>query len=137
MAITTRQAQGSVPVTILSLSGDLDASNYLDVIDAAKQAYGAGARHMILDMGEVPFMSSSGLMALHSIALLMQGEEPPDPEHGWSAFHAMSRDAEEGRAQDRVKLVDVQPRVARALQMARFDAYFESCATCEEALASF
>ena len=137
MTITTSQAQGSVPVTILALHGDLDASNYLDVIEAAREAYGAGARNLLLDMSEVPFMSSSGLMALHSVALLMQGEEPPDPEYGWSAFHAMGHDAQENRVQDRVKLVDVQPRVARALQMARFDAYFESYATCEEAIASF
>ena len=51
MTITTSQAQGSVPVTILRLQGDLDASNYLDVIKAARVAYGAGARHMLLDMG--------------------------------------------------------------------------------------
>jgi anti-anti-sigma regulatory factor len=126
-----------VPVTILSLSGDLDASNYLDVIDVAKQAYGAGARHMLLDMGKVPFMSSSGLMALHSIALLMRGEEPPDPEYGWSAFHAMGRDVEEGGIQQRVKLVNLQPRVERALQMARFDQYFECHTDLEAAIASF
>ena len=137
MTITTSQAQGSVPVTILRLQGDLDASNYLDVIKAARVAYGAGARHMLLDMGDVPFMSSSGLMALHSIALLMRGEEPPDPEYGWSAFHSMGQDVQEGSVQDRVKLVDVQPRVARALQMARFDQYFECYDNLEEALASF
>ena len=60
MTITTRQAQGSVPVTVLGLEGDLDASNYLDVIAAARKAYDAGARHLVLDMGGVPFMSSSG-----------------------------------------------------------------------------
>jgi len=137
MKITTSQAQGSVPVTILRIQGDLDASNYLDVIEAARVAYGAGARHMLLDMGDVPFMSSSGLMALHSIALLVRGEEPPDPEDGWSAFHSMGRDVEESGVQDRVKLVNVQPRVARALQMAHFDQYFESCDNLEEAIASF
>jgi len=137
MTITTSQAKGSVSVTILRIEGDLDASNYLDVIKAARDAYGGGARHMLLDMGGVPFMSSSGLMALHSIALLMRGEEPPDPEHGWSAFHSMGRDVEESGVQDLVKLVNVQPRVARALEMARFDQYFECCDNLEEAIASF
>jgi anti-anti-sigma regulatory factor len=137
MTITTSQAQGSVPVTILSLHGDLDASNYLDVIEAARVAYDSGARHMLLDMEDVPFMSSSGLMALHSIALLMRGKEPPDPEYGWSAFHSMGRDVDESGVQDRVKLVAVQSRVARALQMARFDQYFEICEDLEQAIASF
>ena len=90
-----------------------------------------------VDMGEVPFMSSSGLMALHSIALLMRGEEPPDPEHGWSAFHSMGREVKGGGVQDRVKLENVQPRVERALQMARFDQYFEHYADLDEAVASF
>jgi len=137
MTITTRQAEGSVPVTILCLHGDLDASNYLDVIEAAREAYDAGARHILLDMSDVPFMSSSGLMALHSIALLMRGEEPPDPEYGWSAFHTMSRDTEQGSVQTQVKLASVQPRVERALRMARFDQYFECYANQEEAVASF
>jgi anti-anti-sigma regulatory factor len=137
MTITTSQAQGSVPVTILGLQGDLDASNYLDVIAEAREAYGAGARHMVLDMSQVPFMSSSGLMALHSIALLMRGEEPPDPEYGWSAFHAMGHDAEEGGTQETVKLAGLQPRVERALQMARFDQYFGCYADVGAAVASF
>ena len=137
MTITTSQAQGSVPVTILRIEGDLDASNYLDAIEAARVAYAAGARHLLLDMGDVPFMSSSGLMALHSVALLMRGEEPPDPEYGWSAIHSMGHDVDESGVQDRVKLVNVQPRVARALEMARFDQYFECCDNLEEAIASF
>jgi anti-anti-sigma regulatory factor len=137
MTITISQAQGRVPVTVLSLHGDLDASNYLDVIEVAQEAYANGARYILLDMNDVPFMSSSGLMALHSVALLMRGQEPPDPEQGWSALHTMRRDVDEGSVQERVKLVNLQPRVERALKMARFDQYFECCDDLEAAVASF
>jgi anti-anti-sigma regulatory factor len=137
MTITTSQAEGRVPITILSLHGDLDASNYLDAIEVAREAYGEGARDIVLDMSDVRFMSSSGLMALHCIALLMRGEEPPDPGQGWSALHSMERDVEESNMQDRVKLAGLQPRVKRTLQMARFDQYFADYASVEEAVASF
>ena len=43
MTITTTQAEGSVPVTVLSIQGDLDASNYQAVIAAAQAAYDKGA----------------------------------------------------------------------------------------------
>jgi anti-anti-sigma regulatory factor len=137
MTITISHMQGSVPVTILTLHGDLDASNYMGVIDAAREAYRTGTRYMLLDMNDVPFMSSSGLMALHSIAVLMRGDTPPDLTDGWSAFHAMGRDVEAGSVQDRVRLVHVQPRVERALQMARFDQYLALYSNVEEAVASF
>jgi anti-anti-sigma regulatory factor len=136
MTITTSQAQGSVPVTILSIQGDLDASNYQQVIAAGQEAYDKGARRLLIDMGDVPFMSSSGLVALHSVALLMQGKEPPDPEYGWAAFHAAGRDVESGQ-QPYVKLLNPQPRVKRALEMASFDRFFEIHTDREEAIASF
>ncbi len=42
-------------------------------------------------MAEIQFMSGSGLVALHSIALLLRGEELPDPEYGWEAFSTLDR----------------------------------------------
>jgi anti-anti-sigma regulatory factor len=136
MTITTSQAQGSVPVTILSIEGDLDASNYQQVIAAAQEAYDKGARQLLIDMSAVPFMSSSGLVALHSVALLMQGKEPPDPEYGWATFRAAGRDVDSGK-QEYVKLLDPQPRVTRALEMASFDRFFEIYEDRETAIASF
>jgi anti-sigma B factor antagonist len=136
MTITVRQAQGTVPVTILGIQGDLDASNYLDVIARAKEICEAGAQHILIDMSGVPYMASSGLVALHSIALLVRGEEPPDPEHGWEAFHAIGRDLNSG-LQQRVKLLNPQPRVERVLEMAGFDRFFEVFTDQEAAIASF
>jgi hypothetical protein len=38
MTITIDKVEGKVPVTILGIQGDLDASNYQEVIDSATQA---------------------------------------------------------------------------------------------------
>jgi anti-anti-sigma regulatory factor len=136
MTITTDQAQGKVPVTILGIQGDLDASNYLDVIAKAKEAYDAGARYILIDMSDMPFMASSGLVALHSVAMLLRGEEPPDPEYGWAAFRAVDRDRDSG-LQRHVKLLNPQSQVDQVLEMTGLKESFEIHTDLETAIASF
>ena len=136
MTIKLERAQGDTPVAILSIQGDLDASNYKEVINAAKGAHQDGLQYLLIDMSEVPFMSSSGLIALHSIALLMRGEEPPDPEYGWEAFHALDRDRDSG-VQTKVKLLNPQPRVEQSLKITAMNEFFEIHTDLDTAIASF
>ena len=135
MNVSASQAQGRVPVTILSIQGDLDGSNYQDLIAKAQELYQAGTRRLILDMTGLRFMSSSGIVALHSIALLMRGDQPPDPAQGWAAFHAVARDSAE--LQQHVKLLNPQPRVDRALEVAGLKTFFEIHTDLATAVASF
>jgi len=81
-------------------------------------------------------MASSGLVALHNIAVLMRGETPEDTSGGWGAIRAIDRDLERG-PQQRVKLLNAQPRVDRVLEMAGFKRLFELYADQETAVASF
>ena len=136
MFITTTEAQGKVPVTVLHVQGEMDASNYEQLIASARQAYDAGTRNLLIDMSEMPFMGSSGLVALHSAAILLRGETPPDPEGGWGALRSIDREREAG-LQEHVKLLNPQPRVERVLKMAGFDQFFEVYADLETAIASF
>ena len=41
---TVEQVEGPVPVTIVALDGELDASSYERVIDTVRQIYDAGGR---------------------------------------------------------------------------------------------
>lgn len=136
MTIKLEQAQDNTQVTILSIEGDLDASNFEDVINTAKQALAAGAQYLLIDMSKMPFMSSSGLIALHSVALLMRGDEPPDPQYGWGAFHALDRDRESG-LQEKVKLLNPQPKIDRSLEITGLKEFFEIHTDLDTAIASF
>lgn len=136
MNITVENAQGRVPVTILELHGDLDGSNYQEVIARARDLYGAGMRHLLIDMGDTAYMSSAGLVALHSVILLLRGEQPPDPESGWSAFHAIARE-QGGGVQKAVKLLNPQPRVRRTLEMTGMQEFFEVYTDRQAAVESF
>ncbi len=136
MQITVDQIQSRVPIAILAIHGDLDASNYEQVIAKARELYAGGARHLLLDLSDMPFMGSSGLVALHSVALLMRGETPPDPEAGWQAFHSIDHARARG-VQQQVKLLSPQPKVGRTLQITSMDQFFEIHIDKQAAAASF
>jgi anti-anti-sigma regulatory factor len=136
MDITVSQVQGRVPVTVLQPHGDLDASNYQDLIAIALQAHDDGARDLLLDLSDMPYMSSSGLVALQSIAATLRGEEPLDPEAGWGAYRAIHRDRDAG-VQEHLKLLNPQSRVDQVLEMVGFNRFLEVYTDLEAAVASF
>lgn len=136
MEIVVREAEGKVPVTIMGLTGALDASNYLDVIARAEELYATGTRYLLLDLSDLTSMASSGLMALHSAAMIMRGMEPPDPEYGWGAFRAVERDRQSG-FNKHCKLLSPQPVVDRTLEMTGFKSVLEVHTDLDAALASF
>ena len=85
MDITTERPRDDVAV--VALSGELDASNYQQLIDTARSLKAQGAHHFVLDLSGLTYMGSSGLVAIHSIALLARGREPISPDDGWQAIH--------------------------------------------------
>jgi anti-anti-sigma regulatory factor len=136
MPITVRQEQGAVPVTVLSINDKLDASNYQAAITSAREAYENGARDLLVNMSDVSFMSSSGIVALHTMALIFRGEVPDDQQGGWEALHALDRDRDSG-IQQHVKLLNPQTRVRQTLEKIGLDVFFEIYVDQDEAIASF
>jgi anti-anti-sigma regulatory factor len=92
MEITTERATAGVAV--IALDGELDGSNFDQVIDAGRAAHAGGARRVVLDLSNVTYMGSSGLVAIHSIALLLAGKEPTSPDDGWQAIHEINQAVE-------------------------------------------
>lgn len=136
MHLTVESARGRVPIEILAIHGDLDASNFQEVIDKARELHAAGARHLLLDLSAMPFMGSSGVVAIHSVALIMRGVEPPNPEYGWQAFHNVGREREHA-AEQLVKLLGPNPRVSHTLQMTGVNDFLEIFSDRDTAIASF
>jgi anti-anti-sigma regulatory factor len=138
MNIYVEEIQTSVPVTLLKLVGILDANNYQELIDKTRQLYQVGTRQLLIDFGLLTFMSSSGLIALHDIALLMRGDPPTDIGEGWSAYHAISHFvADEDHYEKHVKLLNPQPRVRKTLETTGFDHILEIFDDRDAAIASF
>jgi anti-anti-sigma regulatory factor len=113
MTIDVEKLGGNPPVTVIALTGELDASNYEQVIDIVRDAYADGSRGLVLDLEQLTFMASSGLFALHSAVRIMRGETPPDPEEGWGALHQMAQDPDAQASN--VRLAAAQEPIARVL----------------------
>jgi anti-anti-sigma regulatory factor len=136
MDISVSQAQGEVPVTVVKLDGQLDGQNYQDLIAKAQELHKAGSRDMLLDLSDLSYISSAGLVALHSVALLLRGEELPDTEGGWSAYRSMGRSSEAG-IQRHIKLLNPREEVKGVLEMVGFDRVFEMHTDLDQAVKSF
>jgi anti-anti-sigma factor len=117
---TIEQVDARVPLTVIALDGELDASNFESLVETARQQYDAGTRALLLDLTDLTFMASSGLVALHSIVRIMHGEPPVDPEAGWSALHATASSG----SQREVQLCAPQPAVERVLARTGLDRLF-------------
>lgn len=136
MQINISQEQGKVPVTIIKAAGQLDGQTYKDLIASAEEVTKGGAKYVLLDLGDLTYISSAGLVALHVIALLLRGEAPPDIEHGWAALKSIDRSRESG-VQKHVKLLNPQPQVVNVLEMVGFSAFFEIYTDRQKAIESF
>ena len=156
MRIATTQVQGRVPVTILEVDGEVDATTYQQLIAQSRDACDQGARDILLDLGGVPFLSSAGLMALHSIAAMLRRDEPADDDIGaereppvqrepplpGSVGGGGDRDGEDEADADRgfqphFKLLNPQPKVAQTLEIVGFSLFLEIYTDKEMAIKSF
>ncbi len=134
--IATTEFQGRTPVTVIQPHGALDSFRYHELIDQARKVYEEGGRYIVLDMSDVPAIGMSGLFALYSVAVLLRGEEPPDPAAGWQAYHTMAHGLEGGMGRH-LKLLNPPPRVDLTLERAGFKSFLEIHPNLEAAIASF
>lgn len=136
MDISVSQASGRVPVTVIKLDGQLEGQNFQELITKAQELHSAGARDFLLDLSDLTYISSAGLVALHSVALMARGEELPDLEGGWSTYRSMGRTTETG-VQKHVKLLNPRSEIMGVLDMVGFSSVFEIFTDREEAVQSF
>ena len=136
MNITSTQKQGRVLVTILQLTGKLDGSNYMQLVDEARRTYLNGAQNLLIDLSNLTYLSSAGIAAIHKAALIYRGLPVAVEESGWASYHAIDRDRGSG-VQSHVKLLSPQPEVANILDISGFKSLFEIHSNLESAVASF
>lgn len=55
---------------MMKLKGDINASNFTDVVDKARDIYNNPARNLIIDLSDASSISSAGQVAIHKVALI-------------------------------------------------------------------
>lgn len=110
MNITEREQDG---VTIFVLDGRVDSEGAVDLDLALQAATSEDKYKLVLDMSQVRYINSAGLRTLADILTQCQQSEGD------------------------LKLVDLNPKVRRVLQIIGFDKFFTIYDTLDDALAGF
>ncbi|MFN8412933.1 MAG: STAS domain-containing protein [Anaerolineales bacterium] len=136
MEIVVSKEQGRVAVSVVKVAGQLDGQSYQKLINEARELFQAGTQNILLDFSDLSYISSAGLVSLHTIALILRGETLPDLEEGWSTLKSMGRTKDLG-AQKNLKLLNPQPQVTSVLDMVGFSELFEVFTDKKTAIDSF
>jgi anti-anti-sigma regulatory factor len=136
MQISFSKEEGRVPVTVMQLMGNLDASNYTEVIAKAQNVYDEGARDLLIDLSKVPYVSSAGLMSLHSVALIFAGQSMNVKDAGRPVFRSINAQNEK-TVRLHVKLLNPQPDVEQVLDVVGLKQFLDIFTNLGTALQSF
>jgi anti-anti-sigma factor len=118
LKITKELVQGNVPITVFTLRGWLDAQGEESLLAAARDAYDAGSRFLLLDLSEVDTLTSAGMRAIQKVYKLYT----PADEHFKVA---------------RVKLCNAPPQVYHVLGVTGFLQNIPNYETAQAAIDSF
>jgi anti-anti-sigma factor len=114
--VTVTQTCGRVPVTVIQLADRLNMGNTEEFEQAAKGAYAAGGRNMVLDLSKVSSLTSAGIRTILGIYKMLA--EPKD-------------------AGKHLKMVGPTPAVRKVLDIAGLLKFIEIYGSLDEAVASF
>lgn len=119
LQIKVSQMEGRVPVTVLHITGQIDASTSSGLQAKATEAHKAGTNHLLLDLSDVDYMASAGFRAIHSINQMLQGDSQGDA------------------ANPPLKLLNPSDEVSRIIKTLGFDHYVSTHTDLKDAIASF
>jgi anti-anti-sigma factor len=132
MDVTITQEEGRVPVTVIHVDGKTDSASSDEFEEKVMEVIDAGARHLVLDLGKVPYMSSAGLRVLQHVfdklRSLSAGESNKE----------MIRQINDGSFNSpNLKLINPTKEVIEVLKMSGFDMLISIEKDLKTAVASF
>jgi anti-anti-sigma regulatory factor len=138
MKIIVEQLESEKPIAIVQIQGELDGKTYQTLIQQVQQLHDFGTRYLVLDLSEMTFMSSAGLVGLHTVVMVMRGQQPPDMDSGWNVMREISHQVNNVSGFDpNCKLLQPQPRVQKTLDITGFSQILEIFTDRETAVNSF
>jgi anti-anti-sigma factor len=132
MECTISHEQGRVPVTVFKLKGDLDVETYEQLQTQAQQTIQSGTRYMLLDMAQVPYVSSYGIRALSQIFTWLRDSANGDDDA------SISHGVRDGTYKSHgLKLFSPTAQVLKVLSATGLDMFLEIHTNRETAINSF
>jgi anti-anti-sigma factor len=129
--ITVSQEQGRVPVTVLHVYGEIDATTADEFQATALQNVAGAAPALLLDLSGTRYISSAGLRALNTIFIALRDRAGENAER-------VGRGLRDGSYRSpHLKLLNPSPEVTRVLNTAGFDMFLDSYTDLRAAVVSF
>jgi anti-anti-sigma regulatory factor len=135
MELSFEVLHGNPGATVLHVAGRVDGSNYLTLIEKARESIASGTNLLIMNLEACDFLSSAGLFALHNIALMAHKYEPLDHEDGWGAMKIIANESREFK--DRFKIVNVPPKIMRTFTTAGLSSIYGIYSDVQAALTAY
>lgn len=121
-----------VPVTVIEVTGNVDSATHMAFEAKAEELIKSGARYMLIDLTNVPYMSSAGLRALSSILNKLRTANADISEE------EMRKRINEGRYKSpHLKLLNLSEATKTGFETAGFDMFLETFTDYQKALSAF
>lgn len=116
MEITVTHENTRVPVTVLHVTGNTDSASAEILQKKALEIIDAGAKYLIFDLSNMPYISSAGLRVFQEVFNKLRTVEPDESDK------EMHRHIADGSYQlPNLKIANPTPEVLEVLKMSGFD----------------
>lgn len=132
MEITTTTENIKFPITIIHVNGDIDSTTSQAFMAKIEELISDGARHILVNLSNVPFISSAGLRAIHII---------------FNQLRTLHKDADDDVLRKNMsagmykspylKVTNLSPKLKEVFELGGFDTYIEIHNDINNAINSF
>jgi anti-anti-sigma factor len=134
MDIRVSNENGHVPVTVMHVDGNIDAQSYEQFQAKAEELINGGARYLLIDLTNSPFVSSAGLRALHQIFNKLRASDTNNPSSEADVRRGISAGTYKS---PHLKLLNLSKETKTAFDLSGFDMFIETFNDRQAALNSF
>jgi anti-anti-sigma regulatory factor len=132
MDIIEMSVSGAQSMALFQLKGALNAETFEQLERCAQRWIDRGTRYLVLDLGEVTYLSSAGIRALNHIFHAMRSDAPEDSNR------AIRDGMKQGTYRSpHLKLARPQPRVQQVLTLSGVNQFLEIHDDVQTAITSF
>ena len=130
LKVSTENAR--VPVTVVHVDGNINSASYEAFLSGVEESINGGARHILIDLSHVPFVSSAGLRALNILLNRLRTLTPDVSDE------EMRKGINQGTYKSpHLKLLKPSKETYTTLDSSGFSMFIENFDDLKTALASF
>lgn len=134
MDIRVSTENGRVPVTVMHVDGNIDANSYDQFQSRAEELIEGGARYLLVDLSNSPFVSSAGLRALHHLFNKLRAKDTNNSLSEEEVRRGISAGTYKS---PHLKLLNLSKETKTAFELSGFDMFIATFDDRQAALDSF